>query len=85
MNKNIEISIDKLILHGFSHVDRHRIGYALENELTRLISEQGIPSALSTENNYDQLDGGNVNISNTSKAEITGRQIAQSVYTGFTK
>lgn len=85
MGQNIEIYIEKLVLHGFSHTDRYRIGNALELELTRLISEQGIPSTLSKECEYTQVDGGTISTSPISKAEVIGNQVAQSVYAGFTK
>lgn len=85
MRQNIEINIDELVLHGFSPGDRYRIGEAVEFELTRLISEQGIPSSLSRGGELTQMNGETFNMSPNSRAELVGSQVAQSVYKGFSK
>jgi len=85
MGQNIEINIDELVLHGFSPGDRYRIGEAVELELTRLISEQGIPSSLSRGGEQTRMNGGTFNMSPNSRAELVGTQVAQSVYKGFIK
>lgn len=73
------------MLHGFSPGDRHRIGEAVELELTRLFTEQGISYSMSKGGEFTRLDGGQFNVAPNSKAEAIGTQIAQSVYAGFTK
>ena len=83
MRQNIEVYIEELVLHGFSHSKRYRIGQALQLELTRLISEQGIPSTLSNECEYARINGGTINMSPVSKAEVIGNQVAQSIYMGL--
>lgn len=77
---NIELHIEKLVLHGFSPHDRHRIGQAVELELTRLLTEQGISQSLSKGGKFTQLDGGQFNVAPNSKATTIGSQVAQSVY-----
>ncbi len=42
----VEILIDELVLTGFDPRDRLTIGDALQFELGRLVSEQGLPSGL---------------------------------------
>ena len=37
--KSVLLSIDELVLHGFSPGDRHRIGAAVRGELARLLAE----------------------------------------------
>jgi len=44
--KNIELHIEELVLHGLSPGDRYRIGEAVEQELTRLLADQGVPESL---------------------------------------
>ncbi len=82
---NIELHIEKLVLHGFSPSDRHRIGEAVELELTRLFTERDIPPSLAQGGEFARLDGGAFNIAPSSKAAAIGTRIAQSVYAGFTK
>ncbi len=77
---NIELNINKLVLHGFSPHDRHRIGAAVERQLTQMLTEQGIPSSLSHGGEHSHLDGGTFNIAPNAKAGTIGSQVAQSVY-----
>ena len=46
ITKNIELHIEELVLHGFSPGDRYRIGEAVEQELTRLLADRGVPQSL---------------------------------------
>ena len=39
---NIELHIGELVLHGFQPADRHRIGDAVQAELSRLVTERSI-------------------------------------------
>ena len=82
---NIELHIEQLVLHGFRPNDRYRIGKAVELELTRLFTEQGISYSMSKGGEFTRLDSGTFNIAPSSKAEAIGSQVAQSVYAGFTK
>ena len=80
---NIELHIEELILHGFPPSDRYRIAEAVELELTRLFTEQGISPALTRGGEFARLDGGTFNIAPSSKAQVIGSQVAQSVYTNM--
>ena len=85
MKENIEINIEELKLQGFSHIDRYRIGEALQSELTRLFTEHEIPTSLTRRSEIAKLDGGKFNISLNSRAEVIGTQIANSIYNRFSK
>ena len=85
MKQKVNLHIEKLVLHGFSPGDRYRIGEAVELELTRLITEQGIPSSLSQAGELARMNGGTFKVSPNSRAEVIGAQVAQSVYKGFKK
>lgn len=85
MKQNIELDIRELVMYGFDHIDRNRVGAALECELTRLLSEQGIGPSLARPADLARVNGGKFNVSGDSKAEAIGAQVAQAVYSGFTK
>lgn len=85
MEQKVDLHIEELVLHGFSPGDRYRIGQAVELELTRLITEQGIPSSLSRDGDLARINGGTINVSPNSRAEVIGGRVAQSVYGGFGK
>ena len=78
MKPNIELHIDELVLHGFRSGDRHRIGEAVERELTRLLAEQGLPKAQGAE--VARIDGGSFSLAQNARTEVTGTQVAQAVY-----
>lgn len=80
---NIELNIEKMVLHGFKPGDRNRIGHAVERELGRLFSEQGVPSSVSRAREIAGINGGTINVKQNSRAEVIGTRIAQSLYGGF--
>jgi len=43
----VEVHIEELVLHGFSSLDRHAVGDAVERELAARIAEQGSVAPLS--------------------------------------
>jgi hypothetical protein len=79
----IELHIEELVLDGFAHADRYRIGDTFERELSRLLSEQGVPSALVADGLQTHLDAGACRIAAGSTAEHIGAQLAQAVYGGL--
>ncbi|MBW4686853.1 MAG: hypothetical protein KME40_17540 [Komarekiella atlantica HA4396-MV6] len=81
---NLELHIEELILHGFPASDRHRIGAAVQQELTRLFT-QGIPPSLSQGGAIAQLNGSIFEITPGTQPEIIGVQIAQSIYGGLSQ
>ncbi len=80
---NIELEIEQLVLEGFNTKNRHRIGAAIQSELTRLLTEQGIPENLTQGGEVPSLEGGAFKVNSNAKPETIGRQIAQSIYGGF--
>ena len=80
---NIELHIEELVLHGFQPGDRQRIGLAVQQELTRLFTEQGLPPGLSSGGAVPSLDAGSFNHAPNAKPAAVGQQIANSVYTGL--
>ncbi len=82
---NLELHINELVLHGFTPGDRHAIGEAVQRELTRLFTEQGIHPSLHRELEVEKLDGGAFQIRPEARAEGIGAQVGQAVYGGLGK
>jgi hypothetical protein len=78
--KNVELRIEELRLQGFAPADRYRIGEALERELDRLFTEQGVSPRLNQEREAQHLDGGVFELQPHLGAEAIGAQVAQTVY-----
>jgi hypothetical protein len=76
---NLQLHIEQLVLHGFG-TDRHRIAAALQQELTRLLTEQGIPPALANSSEIPHINISANQIPAGAKAETIGTQLAQSIY-----
>jgi hypothetical protein len=83
--QSLEIHIEELVLHGFAPGDRHRIGEAVERELVRLFTDQGVPASLSQGSDVARLDGGDFNVVAGSKPQEIGVQVAQALYGGFNR
>ena len=82
MTPNIEIEIGEVVLHGFAPSDRASIGAAVQQELTRLLAEQGLAS-MNRSIEIARVNGGTFNVRPGSKSETIGAQIAQSVFQGL--
>jgi hypothetical protein len=81
----VELYIEELVLHGFAAGDRHRIGEAVEQELARLLAEQGLPASFDQSGETDRLDGGTFHIAPGARPDSVGAQVAQAVYGGLAK
>jgi hypothetical protein len=82
---SVELQIEELVLHGFPPSDRYLIGEAVEQELTQLIGEQGIPGSLRVEKALHEIRGAIFSSMPNEKPHAIGRQIAQAVYRGFSQ
>ena len=81
--KNIELNIDELVLHGFAPGDRYRIVEAVEQELTRLLADKGVPQSLERGGEIGHVDGGAFEVAQGSRAQVVGAQVAKAVYRGL--
>lgn len=81
--RNIELEIEQLVLHGFSPTDRHRIGEAVRTELTRQLAENGVAKLLARGGRIRQLVAGSFDVTPGSGADTVGIQVARSVYQGL--
>ncbi len=80
---SVDLTIDELVLHGFSHIDRGELGAEVERALSQLFVERGTPSALHGGGEVDRLEGGTFSTQPTSNVYEIARQIAQAIYQGF--
>ncbi len=78
--RNIELHIEELVLHGFPPTDHHRICEAVRTELARQLAEHGAPKPLARGGRISQLDAGSFDVTPGSGADTVGIQVAQSVY-----
>ncbi len=77
---SVEIHIEELVLHGFPANDRFHIGAAIEQELSILIAQQGIPGLRTMPSNLDRLDAGSFQLAANAKPQTVGQHVAQRVY-----
>ena len=82
-SKNIELNIEELVLHGFLPGDRHRIGEAVEQGLTRLLADRGVPQSLERGREIANMNGGAFEVAPDSRAQVVGAQVAKAVYGGL--
>jgi hypothetical protein len=80
--RQIDIYIDELVLHGFERGDRYRIASAIEAEIARLLTEQGLPFAPAHDHSAEVLDAGQFDMTKA-KPESVGSQVAQKIHAGL--
>jgi len=83
MVRRIELNIEELVLHGFSPGDRYRIGEAVEQELSRMFADQGVPQSLERGREIANMDGGAFEVATGSRAQVVGVEVAKAVYGGL--
>jgi len=82
---NIKLHIDRLILDGLPlpHSQRPLLQAAVEAELTRLLTADGLSPGLSAGGAIPHLPVGSLQLTHDNSPAQLGRQIAQSVYGGI--
>ncbi|MDH4273639.1 MAG: hypothetical protein OEW08_01230 [Gammaproteobacteria bacterium] len=76
--EEISLNIDRLVLHGFSAVDRQRVADALHDELHRLLSDASTESSART-TVLRYVDAGRIAADTRSTPEVIGVQVARHV------
>lgn len=81
---NINIQIERLILEGVdvSPSQRVRLQAAIEAELSRLVTVNGLPSHLQAGGTIPKLPA-NLSLTNTTNPMQLGQEIAQAIYGGM--
>jgi len=80
---SVEIEIEELVLHGFAHADRYRIGAALERELARLFAERGLPGGLADGAECEAVDGCSFVRGPLATPVAIGGEVARAIYEGL--
>jgi hypothetical protein len=81
--RSCAIHIEELVLHGIGSRHRDRIGEVVQQELARLLAEQGMPVALAQGGEIVRLAGGSFEVVPGASAEAMGIQVARAVYEGL--
>lgn len=84
MMPNIEIEIGELVLHGFAPSDRASIGEAVQQELTRLLAEQGLAS-MNHSVEIARVNAGAFDVRVGTPPHAIGAQVALAIFGGFQK
>lgn len=79
---NVELEIDRLILPDLPLLHRSLVTAAIEQELTRLITEQGIPRGVDLHEALT-VPSSTVEVESGAKPAAIGAQVAQSIYRSF--
>ncbi len=80
---DVHFHIEELILHGLPGVNRAAVGVAVQQELTRLLTERGVPPSLAAGGHVPTLDGGTFTVPPGARPGAIGTRIAQAVYGGL--
>lgn len=77
--KHVIVHIDRLVLKGFRHEDRHAIAAGLQQELQRVFSDRETVSLLSAAGNVSRLQVSGVHIGQGSTPQHVGEHVAQGI------
>ena len=77
--KHVIVHIDRLVLKGFHHEDRHAIAAGLQQELGRVFADREAVSLLTAMGNVSRLQVGGVPVGQGSKPQLVGEHVAQGI------
>ena len=77
--KRVVVHIDRLVLKGFRHEDRHAIAAGLEHELGRVFSDREAVSLLRAMGDVSQLQVGGVPVELGTRPQRVGENVAQGI------
>lgn len=79
----LKLSIKELVLHGIPFEDRFIVSQSLQLELTRLLTEQGLPSALNLGKHISCINCKDLEVPESKNPKSVGIQLAQSIFGGL--
>ncbi len=82
---NIHVHIERLVLDGLPiwHSQRPLVQAAVESELARLLSTDGLAANLMAGGAMPYISGGNIQLKSEGDPGFLGQQIAQAIYGGI--
>ena len=79
---SVELHIDTLVLEGMSDGDAARIRYAMQRELGRLFTEQGVPEAWVDGEASQRIDEISFDVQRSATPVQLGKHVAEAIYGG---
>jgi len=83
MAQNIEIYIERIVLEGFDHLNRSVLNQAIQQHLTAVLTEQGLPERLTGMREVNKLNGGHIHLPSIPTTGNIGKSIAGGIYQGI--
>ena len=83
MKPNIEIYIDRIVLHDVDHMNKAELNTAIQKHLTSILAEKGITNGLMNQSYHRKLDGGKMYLPNHGKTTQVGSGIANGIIKSF--
>ena len=77
--RRVVVHIDRLVLNGFRHEDRHAIAAGLQQELGRVFADREAASLLGAMGDMSRLHVSGVHIEQGSKPQRVGESVAQGI------
>lgn len=81
---SVRVHIEELVLHGFPANSRYSIGDATQRELTRLLTERGVPQRMAEPGETARINAGSFQVRQGARPNVIGALVANAVY-GNTK
>lgn len=80
---SVSLHIEEVVLHGFDPRGRYAVADAVQHELTRLLTERGVPPTLGEARGAARLDAGSFHPARDTRPQGLGAQLARAVYRGL--
>ena len=77
--KRVVVHVDRLVLKGFRHEDRHAIAAGLKQELGRVFADREAVSLLRAREDVSRLQVGGVPVEQGSRPQRVGENVAQGI------
>ncbi|MBK5106349.1 MAG: hypothetical protein JJE42_19065 [Burkholderiales bacterium] len=83
--KRVVVHIDRLVLKGFRHEDRHAIAAGLQHELSRVFADRQTLSNFRALGDVPRVQVGSVQFEQGAKPRRVGENVAQGIGTEIRK
>jgi hypothetical protein len=76
----VRLNIERLVLHGFAHADRHTVAAGVQTELARLMANGDRVRSLRKPLILERSNGGTIRVGAGASPRTTARQIARAIF-----
>jgi hypothetical protein len=83
--RRVIVSIDSLVLKGFRYEDRHAIGAAVREEITRVLTVPNAATRVAKLGSTPQMRIGNINVGANTKPQQVGAATGRAIGQGLIK